>query len=81
MNTDRTHDQVLQDSRDSLAQMEVNTEKASVPVLAMILIGLKAARCTARLRGETEKYAKINEQVEGCEAAFAQADKELREAV
>lgn len=77
MNTNGTFEQVLESSREAIAHIQVTVVKAGVPVLAMKLIGLKAMRCTARLKGETERYAELNAQVQEFEAAIDTAVEEL----
>jgi hypothetical protein len=73
----QNYEQVREVSRETNSQVEVQGGKASAWTIGVMLFGLKAARCTARLQGETERYAELDAQVKGYEAAVEEANKEL----
>jgi hypothetical protein len=73
----QNYEQVREVSRETNSQVEVQGGKASAWTIGVVLIGLKAARCTARLQGETARYAELDAQVKGYEAAIEQANKEF----
>jgi hypothetical protein len=73
----QNYEQVREVSRKTNSQIEIQGGKASAWTIGVVLFGLKAARCTARLQGETARYEALDAQVERYEAAIEQANKEF----